>query len=461
MLGAIEYVSAGAECSLAFGDGQRGRGGRLTTQGADTIRTIKMRLVAPLLLLLFLSTIDRANVSFAALRMNADLGLTPQSYGFGVSLFFVGYILLQLPSLWLLQRIGMRRWLFVITMLWGLAATCMAFVQSREMFYVLRVVLGIAEGGYAPGLMFYLASWVPRRFRAGAISNVMLAVPISVILGGPLSGWLMSIDNPLSWPGWRWMFLIEGIPTMLLSIAVLWLFADKPGAARWLSPHQKRWLEEEIAREQVQESSRVPIWSLLGRGQLWGATACWFALMAGAQGLLYWLPQVIRHLVAGSSDIEVGVLSALPWLAIGIGMLVNAWHSDRTQERYMHVAAATLLGGILLAFTAMSGGGIALLWLILAGVFLGAAQGTFWTVPPVFLSPAALATGIGIINMIGNLAGLVVPAAIGGIRERTGSFDMPVFAISAVLVIGAALLLLLRSRPYGLPADGGASALQQ
>jgi len=433
----------------------------LTTQGADTIRTIKMRLVAPLLLLLFLSTIDRANVSFAALRMNADLGLTPQSYGFGVSMFFVGYILLQLPSVWLLQRIGMRRWLFVITLLWGLAATCMAFVQSKEVFYALRVLLGCAEAGYAPGLMYYLASWVPRRFRAGAISNVMLAVPISVVLGGPLSGWLMSIDNPLNWAGWRWMFLIEGVPTLLLSICVLWLFADRPGDAHWLSANQKHWLEQEIAREQVPGSAQVSIWALLGRGQLWGATACWFALMVGAQGLLYWLPQVIRHVAVGSSDIEVGVLSALPWLAIGIGMLVNAWHSDRSQERYLHVAVATLLGGVLLGLTAVSGGSVALAWLILSGFFLGAAQGTFWTVPPVFLGPAALATGIGIINMIGNLAGLIVPIGIGWIRQRTGSFDMPVFAICVVLVIAALLLILMRSRVDELPADGGARALQQ
>ena len=432
----------------------------MTTQSVQTIRTIKLRLVVPLLLLLVLSTIDRANVSFAALRMNADLGLSPQSYGFGVSMFFVGYILLQLPSVWLLQRIGMRRWLFVITSLWGLAATCMAFVHSKETFYALRVVLGCAEAGYAPGLMYYLASWVPRRFRAGAISNVMLAVPISVVLGGPLSGWLMSIDNPLDWSGWRWMFLIEGVPTLVLSIAVLWLFADRPADARWLSASQKQWLDQEIAREQTHGSPKVSVLSLLGSRQLWGATACWFALMAGAQGLLYWLPQVIRHSAAGSTDIEIGVLSALPWLAIGIGMLVNAWHSDRAQERYLHVAIATLLSGVLLGFTILSGDAIALLWLILAGFFLGAAQGTFWTVPPVFLSSAALATGIGIVNLIGTLAGLVVPAGIGWIRERTGSFDMPVAAICVVLIGGAALLLLLRRR-IDDPAGHGASAVQK
>ncbi|MBB6093809.1 MFS family permease [Povalibacter uvarum] len=411
------------------------------------IRKIRVRLVVPLLVLLFLSTIDRANVSFAALQMNEALGLTPETYGFGVSLFFVGYILIQLPSLWLLQRIGMRRWLFTISLVWGLAATAMAFVHSKEMFYALRVVLGIAEGGYAPGLMFYLASWIPKRYRAGAISNVMLAVPISVVVGGPLSGWLMSIDNPLDMAGWRWMFLIEGMPTVVLGIAVLWLFTDRPRDAQWLTADERNWIETEISKEQMpQQQQHACGWRLIGSGQLWAATACWFALMAGAQGLLYWLPQAIRHLSSGSSDLEVGVLSALPWVAIGAGMLVNAWHSDRKQERYLHVALAALASGVLLALTPLPDGVAALSLLILAGFFLGGAQSTFWTIPPTFLNPMTLAAGMGIINMCGNIAGLVVPVAVGWVRARTGSFDLPVYAIAAVLVLGACAVLLLRFR---------------
>jgi ACS family tartrate transporter-like MFS transporter len=411
----------------------------------QVIGRIRLRLVTPLLLLLFLSTIDRANVSFAALQMNEALGLTAETYGIGVSLFFVGYIIIQLPSLWLLQRIGMRRWLFLISLVWGLAATGMAFVHSREMFYALRVILGIAEGGYAPGLMLYLAQWIPRSHRAGAISNVMLAVPISVVVGGPLSGWLMSIDNPLDMPGWRWMFLIEGMPTILIGVAVLWMFADRPQDARWLDDGEKRWLEQQLSEDQVAPPQQSSGWALIGNARLWAATVCWFALMAGAQGLLYWLPQAIRHLSSRSSDLEVGILSALPWFAIGVGMLVNAWHSDRTQERYLHVAIAALLAGALLAVTTFPQGAAALLLLIISGFFLGAAQGTFWTIPPTFLSPLTLAAGLGIINMCGNLAGLIVPVAIGWIRTRTGSFDLPVYAMGAVLIVGAMALLWLRA----------------
>ena len=434
-------------------------GGSLAIDADQVIGRIRVRLVTPLLLLLFLSTIDRANVSFAALQMNEALGLTAETYGIGVSLFFVGYIIIQLPSLWLLQRIGMRRWLFLISLVWGLAATGMAFVHSREMFYALRVILGIAEGGYAPGLMLYLAQWIPRSHRAGAISNVMLAVPISVVVGGPLSGWLMSIDNPLDMPGWRWMFLIEGMPTILIGVAVLWMFADRPQDARWLSEGERRWLEQELAAEQVAPQQQSSGWALIGNVHLWAATLCWFALMAGAQGLLYWLPQAIRHFSAQSSDLEVGILSALPWFAIGVGMLVNAWHSDRTQERYLHVAIAALLAGALLAVTTFPQGAAALLLLIVAGFFLGAAQGTFWTIPPTFLSPLALAAGLGIINMCGNLAGLVVPVAIGWIRVRTGSFDLPVYAMGAVLIVGAMALLWLRALTGKLDATATGASL--
>lgn len=421
-------------------------GSRSMNEASQVIQKIRFRLVVPLLALLFLSTIDRANVSFAALQMNDALGLSHEDYGLGVSLFFVGYILVQLPSLWLLQQIGMRRWLFTISLVWGLAATGMAFVHSKEAFYTLRVVLGIAEGGYAPGLMFYLASWIPKRYRAGAISNVMLAVPISVIVGGPLSGWLMSISNPVDMAGWRWMFLIEGMPTILLAFAVLWLFTDRPRDARWLTESEREWIEQEIAKEQVPQQETISGWRLIGSGQLWAATACWFALMAGAQGLLYWLPQAIRHLSAGSSDFEVGVLSALPWIAIGAGMLVNAWHSDRRQERYLHVSLTALAGGVLLALTPLPGPAMALGLLILAGFFMGGAQSTFWTIPPTFLSPIGLAAGMGIINMCGNLAGLIVPAAVGWIRARTDSFDLPVYAISIVIVLGAFAVLLLKFR---------------
>ena len=409
-----------------------------------TIRKAKLRLLTPLLALLFFSTIDRANISFAALQMNGELGLNAEAYGFGVSIFFVGYILIQWPSLWLLQRLGMRRWTFLCAGVWGVAAAGLAFVQSAHSFYALRLLLGIAEGGFAPGVMFYLAQWIPARYRAGAISTFMLAVPVSAIVGGPLAGWLMSADNPLHWPGWRWMLLVEGAPTLLLAVASLWLLPDRPRDARWLQPDERRWLEEELSRESERhpaKSSALP----LGNYRLWIAGACWFGLLAGANGLLYWLPQIIRHLSAGSTDLEIGLLTALPWIAVAIGMLVNAWHSDRTQERHLHVGLAALASAVFIALTPLLGtGAAALAVLLLAGIAMGAAQATFWTLPPLFLGPAGLAAGFALINMCGNLAGLVIPTFIGWVKERTGSFDTPVFALAALSLLAALAVALLR-----------------
>jgi ACS family tartrate transporter-like MFS transporter len=416
---------------------------------AATIRKAKVRLLIPLLALLFLSTIDRANVSFASLQMNDALGLSPEAYGFGVSIFFVGYILIQWPSLWLLQRIGMRRWVFVCAGLWGLAATGLAFVHSAGSFYALRLLLGIAEGGFAPGVMFYLAQWIPARHRAGAISLFMLAVPISTVVGGPLAGWLMSMDNPVDWQGWRWMFFIEGAPTLLLAVVALRALPDKPADARWLDAAERRGIEEEIAREKqaapVHKGGNNP----LRNSRLWIASICWFGLMAGAQGMLYWLPQIIRHMSAGATELQIGFLSALPWAAVALGMLINAWHSDRTQERHWHVGLAALSAAVMIGLAPLLGTGLAaLVVLLLAGFAMGAAQSTFWTLPPLFLNPAGLAAGFALINMCGNLAGLVIPTFVGWVRTRTGSFDGPVFVIAALSAIAALSVWLLRPRPH-------------
>jgi len=416
---------------------------------AATIRKAKVRLLIPLLALLFLSTIDRANVSFAALQMNDALGLTPEAYGFGVSIFFVGYILIQWPSLWLLQRIGMRRWVFVCAGLWGLAATGLAFVQSANGFYALRLLLGIAEGGFAPGVMYYLAQWIPARHRAGAISLFMLAVPISTVVGGPLAGWLMSMNNPVGWQGWRWMFFIEGAPTLLLAVVALRALPDRPADARWLDPGEQRGIEAEIAREKqaapVHKGGNNP----LRNSRLWIASVCWFGLMAGAQGMLYWLPQIIRHMSAGATELQIGFLSALPWAAVALGMVINAWHSDRKQERHWHVGLAALAAAVLIGLAPLLGtGAAALVVLLLAGFAMGAAQSTFWTLPPLFLNPAGLAAGFALINMCGNLAGLVIPTFVGWVRTRTGSFDGPVFVIAALSAVAALAVWLLRPRAH-------------
>jgi ACS family tartrate transporter-like MFS transporter len=416
---------------------------------SSAIRKITLRLVLPLAVLLLLNSIDRVNISFAALRMNAELGLTPQSYGLAVSLFFVGYLAFQIPSLLLLKRYGMRRWLFCCSLIWGIAATASAFVATPAALGVIRVVLGAAEGGFAPGLVYYLTHWMPSRYRATAISKVMVAVPASVIIGGPLSGWLMSISNPLHMAGWRWMLLVEGIPTVLLAVSVLWLFADSPRLAGWLHDTERSWIENQLSGELTVRTAAVPATGLMLSSQFWAAALCWFSLMSGAYGLLYWLPQVIKQF-PGVSDMQAGLLSSLPWAAAAVGMVANSRHSDCSGERHWHVGLATIASGSCMALALLPATGLpALLLLSLAGLGFGAGQSPFWTIPSTFLSAGAAAAGIAVINMAGNSAGIVGPVLIGWLRQRTGSFDSPVIFMAALLVVGGATLILLRPRPDG------------
>jgi ACS family tartrate transporter-like MFS transporter len=414
--------------------------------GRATRRKIQVRFIWPLLLLLFLNSLDRVNVSFGALQMNRDIGLTPETYGFGVGLFFVGYILFQGPSMALLKGWGARRWLFAVVLFWGAVATGMAFVRDPVSFYVLRVLLGFAEAGFAPAVLYLCTQWMPRRYRAGAVATTMLAIPISIVIGGPLSGWLMGMRNELGLPGWRWMFLAEGAPTLLLAFACLFYFADAPQQAKWLNGDEKA----SLARELAAEDAAVPpggrsVLRLLVSPRVWASALVWFSLMGGAYGVIFWLPQVVKQ-VAGGDPLTIGIVAALPWVAVGAGMLINAWRSDRTQERFWHVAVAGLLAAIGLAAAALVGTGpLALAALMLGGLGLGAAQSVFWTIPPTFLGRARAAGGITLINMVGNASGVIGPPLIGRLRQETGSFTAPIYALAVLLLAGAVLVVLLRA----------------
>jgi len=425
-----------------------------TVDAKILMRRLMRRLVAPLFLLLLLNGIDRANVSFAAARMNVDLGLTPTSYGLGVSLFFVGYLAIQLPSLWLLKHWGMRRWLCLTALTWGLAATGMAFITSPTWFYTLRIILGATEGGFAPGAVLFLAQWIPGRYRASAIAAVMLGVPFAIVLAGPLSGWLLSMSNPAGLADWRWMFLVEGLPTVILALLVPRMFVDQPASAAWLSESERGWISAQLTAEDTSREAKAPgaLGTLLRTGRFWTISLCWFALMLGAYGLVYWLPQII-HELSRRSPVQVGILTALPWFACAVGMIVNSRLSDRAGERFWHVGFAALMSGLFMGLAIFSGSGVlALLFLILSGLTFGAAQSPFWTIPPQLLGKTTLASGIAIINMFGNSAGLIGPVAIGWIRQRTGSFSLAALSMSLALIAAGVALIALRTRRSNIVA---------
>jgi MFS family permease len=414
---------------------------------ARTIRNkIVLRLVAPLTFLTFLNSLDRVNVSFAALQMNPQLGLSPERYGFGVGLFFVGYLAFQFPHTALLRRIGARRWIFATVLFWGTIATAMAFIQNATHFYVLRVLLGVAEAGFAPGIVYFMSQWMPRRFRASAIAGSMLAIPISIVFGGPLSGLLMSSELTFGLPGWRFMFLIEGGFTVLVALLSPLYFVDELAQARWLSADEKRWVTAELERDRAQVGGvqASSFREVLASGRVWAAAGIWFSSMAGAYGIIYWLPQMIKQL-SGRGDLAVSLLSALPWAALGAGMSLNAWHSDHTQERYWHIGVPSLLAAAGLALAAaVPPSGLALAFLCLGSFGLGSAQGAFWALPTSFLPRNVAGHGITLINLLGSSGGLIAPPVIGWIRGRTGSFVDPVYALAGLLVLGAALLSVIR-----------------
>ncbi|MFC4313187.1 MFS transporter [Steroidobacter flavus] len=404
------------------------------------------RVLAPIVLLIVLSSLDRVNISFAALQMNADLGIDPHGYGLAVGMFFVGYLLFQFPSTWVLTRVGARRWIAGCVGLWGAVAAMMAFVRNVEELYVLRFLLGCAESGFAPGIVYYCSSWMPKRYRANSIAVTMLAIPASVIIGGPLCGWLMDVSNPMDMPGWRWMLLIEGAVTVAMALVAYFIFVDKPADARWLSDAEKDWIANALVEEQ--RESKPPAESSIKTALLdpraWLAAGVWCTTLIGANGIMFWLPQVIKEMSA-LSPLAVGMLAALPWVGVAIGMVLNSWHSDKTQERYRHLGIALAMGMVaLLMASAIPPSPWSLLLLFIGGLGLGGAQGVFWSIPTGFFHRAAAAAGITLINLVGNIGSLAGPYAIGIIRQQSESFSAPIWFVAAVMGAGTLLLASLR-----------------
>jgi len=413
-------------------------------------RKIILRLIIPIMVLTVLNSLDRVNISFAALQMNDDLGLNPELYGYAVSTFFISYLLFQFPSAKALRMLGARWWIFSVVLIWGISATCMALVQNIWHLFFLRFCLGIAEAGFAPGVVFLCSCWVPKKYRARAIATTMLAIPISVIIGGPLSGWLLSLDPPFGLPGWRWMFFIEGLPAIVLAFVALKVFAHPPQTAPWLDSTEKQWLENELAGEQTvkQETGATSFRDVLIDARILCSAGVWFALIFGSYGIMFWLPLVMQEMT-GLGEFQIGLLSALPWLGIGTGMILVSRHSDKTQERFWHVGLAAVGGGLCLLGSAYSpSNGLSLVLLFLAGVGLGGAQGTFWTIPTAIMAQAVAANGVVLINLIGNISSLINSSVIGYVRETTGSYQLTIVLL-AVIIASAAVLVAIIARLSG------------
>jgi MFS transporter, ACS family, tartrate transporter len=405
-------------------------------------RKVLWRLALPTIVFMLLNSLDRVNISFAALQMNRDLGLTPSQYGLGAGILFVGFLAGQFPSVLLLQRIGMHRWIALCAVVWALCAAAIAFIQGPMQFYVLRILLGFAEGGLAPGIVLYLSQFATDRERATTFALPMLAIPLSIVIGSPLSGWLMSMARPLGLASWRWMLIAEALPTLVLGVAAWFYFPDRPDEVHWLSGSERGWLKDHAANHSCLNTRND--WRVLRQPMVWAAALLWFCLLAGASGIIFWLPLMIKQL-SGLSAFQIGFVNALPWTGAMIGMYCNSRHSDRTGERFFHISVPAIVSAVaMLAAWAVGAGVPGLCLLFLAGLGLGAAEGAFWALPTSLLTSSTFAVAAVAINVAGSSAGLVIPHLVGYMRERTGSFAGPTLLIAIILLLAALLVTYIR-----------------
>ncbi len=405
---------------------------------------IRRRLIPFLFLLYIVAYIDRINVGFAALQMNQALGFSATTYGFGAGVFFLGYVLFEIPSNVILARVGARVWIARIMITWGVISSSTMFVRSAAGFYAVRFLLGVAEAGFFPGIIFYLTRWVPARERAQTIAAFMTATVLAGVVGAPVSGALLSLGGVGGLAGWQWLFLLEGLPAVVLGVVVLAYLVERPEEASWLNDEERRSLIAALTLDAAATKARTPsVAEALRSGRLWLLAAVYFTIPIGTYGIGFWLPQIIRTASAGS-DVEIGLLSAIPYLAGAIGMVVVARHSDRTAERRWHVAIGALVGGIGVALGASVHGLIAsLAALSMAFVGLNAMLGPFWTLATPFAGGAGAAAGIALINSIGNTGGFVGPYVLGYAHDATGSFAAGLMLIGAIVVCGGVLVLMV------------------
>ena len=409
-----------------------------------TMRRVTLRILPFIMLLYFISFIDRVNIGFASLEMNAALGLSPAVFGFGAGIFFLGYFIFEVPSNIILHRVGARIWIARVMITWGLVSACMAFVQGEKSFYALRFLLGIAEAGFFPGIILYLTFWFPKNKRAGVTALFTAAAPLSTALGSPLSGALLNMNGFLGLAGWQWMFLIEAVPAVVLGFVVLSYLTDRPENAKWLADDQRDWLVSAMAAEQAAKGSTAHHSILRGLAdpRVLALSLVYFGTSAGLYTLGIWAPQIIKEL--GLSTLTVGFLNAIPAIFAIVGMVLWARHSDRTGERTWHVVGACLLAclGLVLAGTAATVV-MVLVALTLVNIGISSAKPPLWAMPTAFLSGSAAAAGIATINAIGNLGGFVGPWVIGWIKGQTGSFTGGLYFVAGLLVVSAGLTLLI------------------
>lgn len=412
---------------------------------AATIRQIVLRFM-PLLMGCYLAAyIDRVNVGFAALTANKDLGLSASQFGWGAGLFFVGYCLAETPSNLILVKVGARRWFARIMISMGLIASATAFVVGPQSFYIARLALGTAEAGLLPGVIWFFRKWVPHAYRAQYMSVFLLAIPLSSFIGSPISGALLELDGLLGLKGWQWMFILEGLPCVVLGILVLIFLTETPAEAAWLTPTQRAWLqtcydEERNQRATVLEGEKRRTWSLMVDGRVLAYGAAFFGVLAGNYGLTLWLPQIVKAF--GGTNFETGLISAIPYAFGCVATVAFARSSDRTGERVWHVAGPALLAAVGLGASALVTSPVLMMAAMsVAAIGIFGLRGTFFALVSERFSDANAAVGIAAVGSYSAFAGFVGPYVVGLLKDATGTFVSGMLFLSLMSLMAAVIII--------------------
>ncbi|MFQ3453600.1 MULTISPECIES: MFS transporter [Bradyrhizobium] len=411
----------------------------------STIRAISWRLIPFLILAYFFSYLDRVNLGFAALTMNSELKFSPVVFSFGAGIFFIGYFIFEVPSNLALERFGASRWIARIMVSWGILSALMAAVYDEHSFYALRFFLGVAEAGFFPGIILYLTYWYPAEYRARFLAAFALAVPISTVIGAPISGLLLGLDGVMGLKGWQWLFVIEGIPSVLLGIVTWFYLTDRPEKADWLSAEQKAWLKAKLDAEVAakQAAKHFTLGEALSSPKVLALSAIYFGFVASLYGMQFWLPQIVKAF--GLTNAQTGFVTAIPYAFGTVAMILWARRSDATRERVFHVGAPLLLTALALAVSSyITDPVMTMVVLTVAAIGVFCTFAVFWTLPTAWLSGTAAAGAIALINSIGNLAGFGGPYLIGWVKEATGSTSTGLLVLS-LLPLAAGLLVFLGS----------------
>lgn len=423
---------------------------------ARVVSKVRWRLLPFLIVCFFIAFVDRVNVGFAALHMNEELGFTPAIYGFGAGLFFIGYAVFEIPSNLILHRVGARIWIARIMVTWGLLAAAMAFVSGTTSFYVLRFLLGAAEAGFFPGVLLYMTYWFPQEARTRTMATFSAGSVVSLVIGAPVSAALLNLDGAAGLHGWQWLYILEGLPAVALGVAAYFWLTDRPAQATWLADDERRWLEATMRAE----AEAKPVENHMSAGTALRdprTILMSFAIMLNIvciYGVTLWLPTIVKS-VGGLSNMQIGLISAVPFLCTAIAMVINGAHSDRTNERRWHILiwAAIGCGGFMIAATAGSPL-VGLVGICLAAMGIWCSNTVFWTVPMRLFTGVSAAASLALVNSIGNLGGFLGPFVTGWVRESFGGFEAALVMLGcSLLIFGLVIFVFLtRQERHAAPA---------